>query len=69
MFSKAEHKAQSEAAQRMQKRDKRGMFYVFASSAEQNIVLAVFARAQPMQVLHLLYVRMLSKQSIAVNVP
>ena len=64
----AEYKAQSEAVQRMQKRDKCGMFCVFGSSAEQDIVLAVFAKAQPIQVWHLLCVRTLSKQSIALNV-
>ena len=68
VFSKAEHKAQSEAVHRMQKRDKRGMFCVVGSLAEQNTVLAVFAKAQPIQVWHLLYVRTLSKQSIALNV-
>ena len=44
------------------------MFCVFASSAEQHIVLAVFAKAQPIQVWHLLCVRTLRKQSIALNV-
>ena len=68
VFSKAEYKAQSEAVQRMQKRDKRGMFCVFESLAEQNIVLAVFAKAQPIQVWHLLCVRTLSKQSLGLNV-
>ena len=68
VFSQIEHKAQSEAMQRMQKRDKRGMPCVFESSAEQNIVLAVFAKAQPIQVCHLLYGLMLSKQNIALNV-
>ena len=68
VFLKAKHKAQSESVQRMQKRDKRGMFGVFGNSAEQNSVLAVFAKAQPIQVWHLLYVRTLSKQSIALSV-
>ena len=68
VLSKAEHKTQSEAAQRMQKRDKRGMFCVVGSLAEQNTVLAVFAKAQPIQVWHLLHLRMLSKQSIALSV-
>ena len=36
VFSKAEYKAQSEAVQRMQKRDKCGMFCVFESSAEET---------------------------------
>ena len=35
VFSKAEYKAQSEAVQRMQKRDERGMVCVFESSAEE----------------------------------
>ena len=60
MFSKAEHKAQSEAVQRLQKRDERGMLCVFESVAEQDIVLAMFAKAQPIQVWHLLCARELS---------
>ena len=52
----------------MQKRSKRGMFCVFESSAEQNIALAVFAKAQPIQVWHSLCLRTLSEQCIALNV-
>ena len=49
VFSKAEHKTQSEAAQRILKRHKRGMICVFESLAEQTIVLVVFTKTQPIQ--------------------
>ena len=61
VFSKAEHK-ESEAVQRMQAKDKCGIFNVFENLAEESIVFAVFAKS------HLLCVRTLSKQSTAFHV-
>ncbi len=61
-FSKAKHKAQSEAVQRMQAKDACVIFYVLDSLAEESLVFAVFAKA------HLLCVRPPSKQSTAFSV-
>ena len=52
----AKHKTRSEAVQRKQAKDKCGIFYVSESLAEQNLVFAVFAKAQPIQLWHLLCV-------------
>ena len=52
----------------MQTQDGCYSFCVSESSAEQNIVLAVFAKAQPIQVWHFVCLRTLSKQSIASDV-